>query len=259
MSDSLADWLAVREAADVAARSAALTAQLARALPAERPLRAIDLAAGTGSNIRYLTSRLPQPIEWLAVDRDPELLARVPSGVRTQTSELAPLDAGLFAGRHLVTASALLDLVSRPWMEQLVARCSASRASVLFALTYDGRSTCQPREPEDEAIRELFNAHQRSNDKGFGAAAGPDAADFMADSLLAVGYEVAFETSDWSLGPEDAEVQRGLIAGWADAAGEKAPPLSDWIASWRERRLAHVDRGNSRIVVGHADIAGWFT
>jgi hypothetical protein len=200
---------------------------------------------------------LPQRLEWLAVDRDEALLDGVPRGVRTQAAELGALDAGVIAGRDLVTASALLDLVSRPWMEQLVAHCSVARASVLFALTYDGRSQCEPHEPEDDAIRELFNAHQRSNDKGFGRAAGPDAANFMETCLLDAGYEVAREPSDWKIDPGAVALQRRLVAGWADAAREKAPTLADWIAGWLERRLAHIENGVSRIVVGHADIAGW--
>jgi len=29
------------------------------------------------------------------------------------------------------------------------------------------------------------------------------------------------------------------------------------IARWRARRLAHVDAGRSRLVVGHDDLAAW--
>src|SRR5258705_10769178 len=78
MDDSLADWLALREPFDAAARSEALTRALAAALPRDRPLKAVDLGAGRGSNVRYLASRLPQqPQEWLLVDEDARLLACV--------------------------------------------------------------------------------------------------------------------------------------------------------------------------------------
>jgi hypothetical protein len=44
-------------------------------------------------------------------------------------------DAGMFSRQHLVTASALLDLVSESWMKTLAARCRDAGAAVLFALT----------------------------------------------------------------------------------------------------------------------------
>ena len=88
---------------------------------------------------------------------------------------LERLDAEIFEGRNLVTASALLDLVSESWLRLLAARCREAGATALFTLTYDGRSSCDPVEPEDELVRELMNLHQKT-DKGLGGPAdGPDA------------------------------------------------------------------------------------
>src|SRR4051794_27751292 len=105
---TLSEWLSLREAADARARSVAAEDAIARALPVDRPLRMVDLGSGTGSNIRHLSLRLPGPQAWLAVDRDALLLAGAPSGVETRSRELGSLEDDLFAGRHLVTASALL-------------------------------------------------------------------------------------------------------------------------------------------------------
>src|SRR5581483_1374987 len=105
----------------------------------------------------------------------------------------------LFAGSQLVTASALLDLVSDRWLSELAASCRTAGAAALFALTYDGRSTCDPGEPEDEDIRALMNRHQRNNDKGFGRAAGPDAAAAAVRAFESSGYRVRTESSDWAL------------------------------------------------------------
>ena len=160
-----------------------------------------------------------------------------------------------FDGRALVTTSALLDLLSAPQVLTLARLCHEARASVLFALTYDGRITCTPPEPEDEALRDLVNRHQRT-DKGFGPALGPDATAHMARALNDLGGQVRVEPSDWALGPESAELQRQLLAGWASAAREIAPEQSGAIATWLTRRHAYVHAGRSRIAVGHQDLLG---
>jgi hypothetical protein len=265
VAESLSRWLTLREPFDAAARSEPLTEAIAGILARvrTRPLRVLDLATGAGSNVRYLSPRLPGPQQWLVVDRDPVLLAQVrarigSADVEIRCAELGALDdPALFSGRHLVTASALLDLVSERWLQALAARCRANGAAALFALTYDGRSRCSPEEPEDETIRAFMNRHQKQNDKGFGVAAGPDAAECAVRCFEAAGYHVQRSASDWMLGPEAQALQHDLIEGWARASVEIAPADARSINDWLRRRLAHVEAGNSRIVVGHEDVAAW--
>jgi len=264
MSGSLSSWLALREPADIAARSASLTDASARILPNVRPLRIVDLGTGTGSNVRYLSVRLPSPQDWLAVDGDAVLLAelasrtKVDGTIQTRRINLGPTaPEDIFAGRHLVTASALLDLVSDSWIASLADRCRANGAAALFALTYNGRSHCVPREPEDDVVRDLLNRHQRMNDKGFGRAAGPDAVDCAARRFGEIGYQVRREASNWTLTPDMGELQRQLIEGWMEAAVEIAPERTQTIRAWHARRLAHIDANRSHIVVEHEDIAAW--
>ncbi len=261
MSESLSVWLSQREDADTAARSTTLLSSLLAHLPADRPLRIVDLGTGTGANVRYLSPRLPLPQEWLVVDRDVELLdelkRRVDAPLEARARNLGALDDDLFDGRHLVTASALLDLVSDAWLRALASACRRVSAVALFALTYNGASHCSPAEPEDEIVRSLMNRHQRQNDKGFGRAAGPDAVDAAAHAFDAVGYVVERAASDWVLEASQRELQRPLIEGWAAAATEVAPEQSSTIADWLARRLHHVRHGRSRIVVGHEDLAAW--
>jgi hypothetical protein len=292
MDNPLAGWLRLREPADARARSGRLTRMVADALaghvesgfsrtPAE-PLRILDLATGTGANLRYLAPHLPHRQQWLVADRDPGLVALLPGltaswgaardyDVQTQARgcvvrgerlechvETRQLDLGsltdIFAGRHLVTASALLDLVSQRWLQQLAAGCRAAGAAVLFTLTYNGQSCCWPPEPEDDVIRDLLNRHQLT-DKGLGgAAAGPGAAGCAVESFTAAGYQVRTDPSDWLLGPDEHELQRELIDGWAGVAIEMDMDAAT-VVSWRDRRIAHVEQGRSRIVVGHIDIA----
>ena len=261
-----ADWLALREPADRASRSIRLTRALADVFSQRAELRILDLGAGTGANMRFLAPHLPGRQSWLLVDHDRALLARVPTSadgprrVETCHLDLNSLngDAGreCFSGRALVTASALLDLVSAEWLRALAARCRDTRAAVLFALNYDGRIQFSPEEPEDAEVRELVNQHQRT-DKGFGVALGPDAPAAAERFLVSLGYRVERERSDWVLEPDSHELQRQLIDGWARAAAEIAPERSGLIDGWRTRRLAHVAAGRSRLVVGHVDLAAW--
>jgi hypothetical protein len=277
MSSFSADWLALREPADHAARSMALTRAVADALANVPVPRILDLACGTGSNWRYLMAVFTGPThtsapaqarqsakrgggrpDWLLVDHDAELLARVPASddVETRCLDLSALsDPSIFAGRALVTASALLDLVSDEWLRALAERCADAGAAVLFALTYDGRIVCSPDDPEDSTVVALVNEHQKG-DKGFGPAAGPDAPGIAAGCLEAAGYRVLRAPSDWLLAPESRALQQRLIEGWAQAAAEMAPARVRVIDGWRDRRLAHVAAGWSTITVGHEDLGG---
>ena len=78
MADALSDWLRLREPADFAARSEALTRAVVETAPAGEPIRVLDLGTGTGSNVRYLCERLRRKQQWLAVDRSAALLAELP-------------------------------------------------------------------------------------------------------------------------------------------------------------------------------------
>ena len=113
MSGFSAAWLALREPADAAARSAAL-ASFAMSGLETAALRILDLGGGTGANIRYLSPRLRSPQHWTLVDNDPALLQRAPAFAETHSADLNAVvnDNTLFEGCRLVTASALLDLRS---------------------------------------------------------------------------------------------------------------------------------------------------
>jgi hypothetical protein len=287
MDSSLAHWLQLREASDAQSRSTALTRDIAAEVAPFDTLHALDLATGAGSNIRYLAERLQGQQRWLAVDRDPDLLEallermqrwghgrgydvsvgpdtctirgpRLECHIETLRLNLSVLhDRVLFAGRQLVTASALLDLVSESWLRDVAGHCRAEHAAALFSLTYNGRSASEPRESEDDLVLELFNRHQKT-DKGLGGpAAGPDAATVAEQCFTEAGFVVRRAASDWNVSPAERDMQRLLIDGWAHAATEIAPRRKRTITAWHGRRIDHLDAGHSRVVVGHDDLAAW--
>ena len=264
MSGFTADWLALREPADAGARALSVTCVAVDALPTGI-VRAVDLATGTGANVRYLAPHLPPAQDWLLVDDDERLLSELPAHMsrsalpreariecrRVDLSNLESTD--IVEGRALVTASALLDLVSESWVAALASRCRRARAVVLLALTYNGRISFAPPEPADDIVRLLVNRHQHT-DKGFGPALGPDATARAEEHFIGLGYDVTRAPSDWVLTINERALQQQLLDGWAAAAtaieGSEAPRIIEWHA----RRQDHVAAGRSHIVVGHDDL-----
>lgn len=281
MSAFTACWLDLREPFDAAARSATVAAALAELPRCGAALRVVDLGAGTGANFRYLAPRLGGRQEWLLLDHDPALLAAVPERLQAWATarggamredgdalELAvdgcaarvvPRRADLameplpLAGAQLVTASALLDLVSAEWLDALLASARAEGAAALFALTYDGEMAWRPPDDGDALVRTLVNRHQRT-DKGFGPALGPAAVDRAAARLRGLGYDVRVGRSDWVMGRDARSVQHALVDDWSGAARAMASSHRDAVDAWRRRRLARIDAGASSLVVGHQDL-----
>lgn len=260
-----AEWLALREPVDHRSRAKVVPQLLAPAWKSRGWSRVIDLGSGAGSNLRYLAPRLSGPQEWTLFDHDADLLARVtpPDGlpelqVVTRTGNLA--DAGVAAiratGAQLVTASALLDLVSRDWLASLVEACQATGASALFALTHDGiiewRVDGAPDDPDDGFIRRAVNDHQR-RDKGFGRALGSMGGLHAETLFRGTDYRTWLFQSPWRLGPADVTLVRRLIDGWVEAATEQTGE-PDRIRAWADRRRATIDGGRFVLSVGHVDL-----
>lgn len=261
MSGFSADWLALREPYDSKARNPGVLDAVARAFRDYPSVTVTDLACGTGSTLRAIRERLPRHQNWRLVDNDLGLLGRAAqsaqaAGVGAQgiPTDLAhDLEAALDGGVDLVTASALLDLVSGAWLDRLAMETAARRIAVYAALTYDGRIAFAPADPLDADIIAAVNAHQRT-DKGFGAALGPDSAQAAIAAFEAVGYEVERGDADWVFEPQDGVIQAEVLRGWAQAARELGRMSRADIAQWLTRRLALVMAGRSRIRVGHVDL-----
>lgn len=273
-----ADWLALREPFDAAARerSARLLAALRAQRPASGPWRVIDLGCGTGANLRWLAPRLGGAQQWLVVDRDAGLLRswlaqpgfeRLRGGVLQRMETDCPvqvlrhradlardLEQLPWQDAHVVTASALLDLAGEAWLLRLAAQALASRTALLFALNVDGRHSWLPADADDGRVARHFAEHQR-RDKGLGPALGPHAAHRLASALRAQGWRVQLARSDWWIGPDargaDAML-RAMVEGMARAASEQAPGDAARVQAWRRRRLAQAARGALR--VGHVDL-----
>jgi hypothetical protein len=255
------DWLDLRERADAAARSRDLVRRLRRRLPADGPLVVHDLACGSGSMGRWLAPLLGGPQHWILHDRDTDLLARAESAVpgvaavtvETRLSDVTRLGREELAGSNLITASALLDLLTGDELAALVAACAGAGCPVLFALSVTGRVQLLPADPLDSRVAAAFDAHQRRVTPR-GRLRGPDAVGAAAGAFRERGAETVVEPSPWRLGAEEAGLAAEWLAGWISAACEQDPDLAADADPYRRRRLREAEAGRLAVTVGHADL-----
>lgn len=258
------DWLALREPADHAARAVDLLDPLRRRLGAG-PLVVHDLGCGTGSMCRWLAPRLPGPQRWVLLDRDADLLDRVtatgvdaprdaagrPIEVRTARGDLTRLRAPDLADTSLVTASALLDMLTPDEIDGLAAACAAR--PTLLAMTVAGEVAFDPADPLDAEFAAAFNDHQRRTVAGR-ALAGPDATAVAVEAFRRRGATVRTRPSPWRLGPDQAALLAVWLRGWVAAAAEQRPGLARHADDYRDRRLAACAAGALRVVMHHHDL-----
>jgi hypothetical protein len=247
------EWLLLREPADAAARSAELADRLGRHLATAGPLVIHDLGVGSGGMGRWLAPRLPGPQHWVVHDRDADLLnlalANPPASatVEGRRSDITRLTPGDLAGASLVTASALLDLLSADELARVLAACAG--CPMLLAMTVVGRVTITPEEPLDGPMGAAFNAHQRR-----GGKLGPHTVGAVVDELQGTGAEVLMRPSPWRLDAGHAALAAEWLRGWVAAACEQEPALAAEAGAYRERRLAQAASATLAVTVDHADL-----
>ena len=259
------DWLALREPADAAARAADLVVALRRDLPLDRPLVVHDLGCGTGSMGRWLAPQLPGPQHWVLHDREAALLAHAarctPAAaadgtavtVETRPHDLDQLQPGELGGASLLTASALLDMLTHTEVERLVAVCAGAGCPVLLSLSVVGRVELSPADPLDAAVTAAFNAHQRRT-AGGRRLLGPDAVGVAAALFARHGAEVAVRPSPWRLGAADLDLLLAWFTGWLAAACEQRPDLAPATRDYARRRREAAAAGRLQVTVHHQDL-----
>ena len=265
MSDVIlvsAEWLTLREQADARSRSRRLAYAAARLV--EGPVVVHDLGSGTGSMMRWLAPFLPGPQRWVLHDWNGDLLAQAATSpardaqgaaveIETSVEHAEHLRHEDLAGASLVTASALLDVLTRDELDAVVDACVAAGAPALFSLSVIGLVRLSPADPGDRVFQAAFNDHQRrlADDRRL---LGPDAATAAAASFRRAGWKVRVAGSPWRLGSADPALTAGWLEGWVAAATLQRPALLEWGDEYLLRRVGQLARGELRVVVHHADL-----
>jgi hypothetical protein len=260
-----ADWLVLRERADAAARSAELAERLARRVPAAGPLVIHDLGGGSGAMGRWLAPRLPGRQHWVVHDRDADLLELAladPPGpaadgaavtVETRRSDVTRLAPGELDDASLITASALLDMLTADELAAMLGACTGIGCPILVALTVVGRVDLDPADPLDTRMAAAFNAHQRRTTTA-GRLLGPDAVAAAVAELRGTGTEVLVRPSAWRLAGAEGGLTAAWLHGWVAAACEQDPTMGAAAGPYRDRRLAQAAAGELAVTVDHADL-----
>jgi hypothetical protein len=214
---------------------------------------------------RWLAGQLDGPQHWVLLDRDADLLtvaAVNPPGAaadgapvtvetrRRDVTRLAPVE---LEGAGLVTASALLDMMTADQVERLVATCVQADAPALITLSVTGQVGLSPGDPFDGTVAEAFNAHQRRS-LGGGRLLGPDAVGAAVDEFTRLGVEVEVRSSPWCLGPGHAALASEWFSGWLSAACEQRPELRAEAAEYGRRRAVEAAAGRLWVDVAHLDL-----
>jgi len=259
------EWLELRERADAAARARDLVEHLLQHLPATGCRVIHDLGCGTGSMGRWLAPLMPGPQRWVLHDLDADLLdvaaAELPGPaadgasvvVERRRSDVTRLLPGELAEANLITASALLDLMTQDELAGLIAVCADAGCPVLLSLSVVGRVDLSPPDPLDPRVAAAFDAHQRRT-TARGRLLGPDAVSAAVEGFRALGAKVLLRPAPWRLGAAEADLAAGWFTGWIGAACEQSVDLASAIGPYARRRLAEARAGELAVTVGHADL-----
>ena len=261
------EWLALREQEDARARSREL-ALAASGLLGPGRIVIHDLGSGTGSMMRWLAPLLPGPQTWVLHDWNANLIERATNGIvpldrerrpvsiRTRTGELAHLGPDDLDGASLVTASALLDVLTSDEMRAVARACVAVGCPVLLSLSVTGEVRLEPRDPRDDVFGASFNAHQERRSGGR-RLVGPAGVALAQRLFLEAGWNIRPAATFWRLGDHDPRLLDQWFHGWFDAALEQRADLRVDGAEYRTLRSSQLRRGALSAVVVHTDLLAW--
>ena len=171
--------------------------------------------------------------------------------VEARRSDITRLTPDELAGASLITASALLDILTADELARMLGACAG--CPMLLALTVVGRVTLAPADPLDARMAAAFNAHQGRTTTA-GRLLGPHAVAAAVDALRRTGAEVLVRPSPWRLDAAHADLTAEWFGGWVAAACEQEPALAAEAGAYRDRRLAQAAAGELAVTVDHADL-----
>lgn len=256
-------WFALRESADGHARDPRLARRLAGLFIDTPTIRVLDLAAGTGANLRAIAPLLGEMQEWTLVENSPTLLEDAAFRIAEWADEARAVGDSLVVSkgdRHigvsfriadsarafetllarqpdLVTANPMPEMAAPLWAKRFAKAVTESGASLFCPLIANGTAHFTPPHSLDAALSGL----------GAGKASAARTAEILGTALRAEGFTVEKAPSAWQLGAGDGALIAAILDRMAEAA-ESATPEDR--AAWR----AFHGKGLESLVIGHDDL-----
>ncbi|MEQ8706997.1 MAG: class I SAM-dependent methyltransferase [Phaeodactylibacter sp.] len=279
------NWLEERYRFDVAARNPRVEAACLQYFSDHTSVSIIDIGAGTGANFIYLAEKLPQSQQWALLELNPTLLkharerlkiwgaakgyavsestqelhfkksqqhisVRFVNGSFLELPQLLPLQR-----YHLVTASAVFDLLSKEMLQRLVQTFHGNRLALLATLNYESMSYL-PADAADEHWTGLYEKHmQRSQD--FGRALGPDCASYLEHCYKELPKDQLLRApSRWQIEPGDAAMHQHMLEFLERSLNEMASigHSGQELQQWLQQKHQCLQDRQLRLTVTHSDL-----
>lgn len=277
-----AAWLEARKGADELSRNLAIAASMRAHFAIRADMAILDLGCGIGNNLRGIYSYLPNYQRWTLVEFDRDLLDAARQSLTSwadrakqksrrddvlvlekadyrievtfRAADLSKhLDQLLDGWPDLVVAASLLDLLSKPLIDNLTDKLAARRIPLYASHTADGDHEWYPANRTDPLIFQAIGRNP-ARDRGYGPSVGPRAATLVTEILRARGAIVELGSSRWQLnGNEDRELLIWLADTIASIAADTRLVPETVAATWAQSR-AMADTA----MIGHQDLFATF-
>lgn len=266
-------WLDLRSPFDDAARSDSLhlVDRVAAALrdqleDTSAPVTAVDIGAGTGNSARWfaqhLATRLPgTTLRWVLLDADDQglVLARQKmSDAKTVVADITQLPGLIgelrtepeYAGPLVMTASAVLDVLTQVDVDAIVEALVQHSGCGLFLLSINGDWRIDPTDSDDDYIKQTFADHQQRDER-----LGADGARTLIEAARRAGLATQSHVTTWHMAaPEDGQMIERFLRERVAAVIDHQPQQQDLATAWLQRRMGQLSQGLT-IEVDHLDVA----
>ena len=249
-------WLNLRESIDRNSRNQKILYLINNFYKNNSHIKIIDLGSGTGSNYRFLKSRLSNNQYWSFVDISYQSTSFFKKNIKYSSKikktnfkivdAINNLNKIKFNEYNLVTGSAFLDILPNKWFKKFH-RLNADTEIVYFALNYDGNFKFLPKHKDDKKIVNIFNKDQKS-DKGIGElAVGPNCTSIIK-KVFKTTHKTFVLDSTWDVN-KNYEFQTYFLKFCKDIINKNKLNLDQWL----EFRLRLIKEKNSRFILKNND------
>lgn len=277
-------WLKERFAFDSQARNLEVEQACLELLNSDKEVNILDLGAGSGSSFLYLSEKISQSQHWTFVELNSDLAAaaleRIVKSATRQNWIVEQSDKSLSMNNgskfvtieviqgsflelenlvdlrkfDLATAAAVLDLLSRPMLEDLLKKLSFAQVPLLSTINYAGMAF-EPVGPDDKKYVALYGMHMQ-REQAFGHTLGPDCTDAMLRFCDERKQKAMSGKSNWVVNPEAIKMHQFLLDYMSNAIPEMLPDEHGRVLfkKWLKEKQAMVEQQRLTTRVFHFDV-----